>query len=331
MCENEKMNETKFNEAIKSLPIDIKNWLSKAPQQVKASAFEIRFRANKSIMITCPDQIFDLKKTLTAEKINDCFLAICNYSVHSHINEIRQGFITLDGGHRAGLCATAVYDENEKLINLKQISSINLRIARQIENASAEIFEELKNNIGKLLIVGPPSSGKTTILKDIAKKLSTTKIVSIIDTRGEIAACFNAVAQNDVANADIFNFWNRSDGILAAIKTMSPEYIICDEIGNETDLKAIKECVGSGVKLIATAHGDDLDEIKKRPIIKQILETGAFDHMAILKNKNTPCKLKYIIKVSDFFENSWNINFSNMPNHFWNRPFNEFKIKSKSN
>lgn len=325
------MNETKFNEVINLLPDEIKNMLNSTPEQIKNNAFEIRLRANRSIMLTCPNKIFNLKKNLTAKNLNDCFLAICNYSIHSHINEIKQGFITLQGGHRAGLCATAIYDETGKIANLKQISSINIRIARQVENASKEIFEELHNNIGKLLIVGPPSSGKTTILKDIAKNLSLTNIVSIVDTRGEIAACFNSVAQNDVANSDIFNFWNRSDGILAAIKTMSPEYIICDEIGNETDLKAVKECVGSGVKLIATAHGENLEEIKKRPIIKQILETGAFDNVAILQNKSTPCKLKYIIKVSDFFESNWNVNFSNMPHHFWNRSFNEFKIKSKSN
>ena len=324
-------DSTKFNEAIKPLPNEVKNLLIQTPTKIKNTAFEIRLRANRSIMLTCPNQIFSLQKNLNAKIINDCFLAICNYSIHSHINEIKQGFITLAGGHRAGLCATAVYNEAGKLTNLKQISSINIRIARQIKNASIEIFEELNNNIGKLLIIGPPSSGKTTILKDIARKLSLNNIVSIVDTRGEIAACFNAVAQNDVANADIFNFWNRSDGILAAIKTMGPEYIICDEVGNETDLKAIKECVGSGVKLIATAHGENLEEIRKRPIINQMLETGAFEHMAILTNKNTPCKLKYIIKVSDFFENSWNINFSNLPNHFWNKPFNEFKVKSKSN
>ena len=322
--------DVKFYKAIKNLPQKIQIILKEVPQHIKNSAFEIRIRANLPIFITCPNQNYKLKKITSTEDVNNCFLALCNYSVHSHLHEIKQGFLTLSGGHRVGLCATAIYNEQGKITNLKQISSINIRIARQIENAAKEIFEELQNKVGKLLIVGPPSSGKTTILKDIAKNLSS-HIVSIIDTRGEISACFNGVAQNQVGNADIFNLWSRNDGILAAIKTMSPDYIICDEIGSENDLTAIKECVGSGAKLIATAHGKNLEEIKKRPIIKKILETGAFENIAILKNKSTPCKIKYIIKVSDFFENSWNFNFSNLPNNFWNKSFNEIKIKSKSN
>lgn len=325
-------DETKFDEVIELLPSEIKNMLASTPKQIKSIAFEIRLRANREIMLTCPNKIFNLKRILTAKNLNDCFLSICNYSVHSHINEIKQGFITLQGGHRAGLCATAVYDdETGKIANLKQISSINIRISRQVENASKELFDELHNNVGKLLIVGPPSSGKTTILKDIAKNLSLTNIVSIVDTRGEIAACSNSIAQNDVANSDVFSFWNRSDGVLAAIKTMSPEYIICDEIGSKTDLKAVKACVGSGVELISTAHGENLEEIKKRPILMQILKTGAFENVAILQSRNNPCKLKYIIKVSDFFENNWNVNFSNVPHYFGNRPFDEFKIKSNAN
>lgn len=322
--------DVKFNNAIKNLPPKIQTSLNETPTHIKSSAFEIRIRSGLPIFITCPNQNFKLNLVTSPTEVNDCFLSLCNYSVHSHLNEIKQGFITLPGGHRAGLCATAVYDEFNKITNLKQISSINLRIARQIENASKDIFKELNNDVGKLLIIGPPSSGKTTILKDIALNLNSS-IVSIIDTRGEISACFNSIAQNKVGNADIFNMWNRKDGVLAAIKTMSPEYIICDEIGNEDDLEAIKECVGSGVKLIATAHGENLEEIKKRPIIKQILETGAFENIAILKNKCTPCKLKYVIKVSDFFESCWNFNFSNLPNNLWNKSFDDFKINSKSN
>ncbi len=292
--------DVKFDEAISVLPINFKQILNNIPETIKEKACELRLRSNRPIIINCPNQKIEINKKLNSKEINDCFLSLCNYSIHSHLNEIKQGFLTIKGGHRAGFCATAVYDSFGHISNLKQISSINIRIARQIKNLTKTIVNQLHNKLGKLLIVGPPASGKTTILKAIVKHLSN-KNVSIIDTRGEIAACFDSIAQNDVGNADIFNLWNRSDGILAAIKTMNPDYIVCDEIGTKADLDAINLSVGSGVELIATAHGENVNDFKNRPFIEPILQTNAFEHIVFLKSKEEPCEINEIIKVSDLF------------------------------
>ncbi len=291
--------DVEFNDAIKNLPQDIISILKTAPEEIKKNAKEIKFRLGRKIAITNFTKTHFLNKVLLKEEIEEIFKSICGYSIHSHAEEIKKGFITLKGGHRAGICGTAVY-ENNILKNIKDISSINLRIARQVLNASDEILKNLKENIGNLLIVGPPASGKTTILKDIAKNL-TEKSVAIIDTRGEIAASFYGDPQNDVGNADVFDFFNREDGIIFAIRTMNPEYIICDEIGDESDINAIKMCVGTGVKLIATAHGENIKEIKKRKIIEKILKTNAFSNIAILEGKKNPCKINSIIKVGEVF------------------------------
>ncbi len=291
--------DVEFNDAIKNLPQNIITILKTAPEEIKKNAKEIKFRLGRKIAITSFIKTHFLNKILLKEEIEEIFKSICGYSIHSHAEEIKKGFITLKGGHRAGICGTAVY-ENNILKNIKDISSINLRIARQVLNASETILENLKENIGNLLIVGPPASGKTTILKDIAKNL-TNKSVAIIDTRGEIAASFYGNPQNDVGNADVFDFFNREDGIIFAIRTMNPEYIICDEIGDESDINAIKMCVGTGVKLIATAHGENIKELKKRKIIEKILKTNAFSNIAILEGKKNPCKINSIIKVGEIF------------------------------
>lgn len=289
--------DVEFKQAIESLPDLVKTNLINTPQQIKKNAREIKLRINRKIAISYENKTYFLNRSLKKEQINECFKAICSYSVHSHMEEIKNGFITLKGGHRAGICGTAVY-ENNKIINIKNISSINIRIAKQKFGVSTPLFKLLNGDLGKILIVGPPASGKTTLIKDIVKNLKG-KLVSIVDSRGEIAASFNGIPQNDIQDADVFSFYSRKDGIVHAIKTMNPEFIVCDEISDEEDLNAIKICVGSGVKLIATAHCENFEEIKKREILIKILKTSAFSNVVFLKGKQTPCSISSILKVGD--------------------------------
>ena len=324
------MQDIEFKRVLKELPADIESVLLKVPTHVQVNANEIRLRAGRKICVFYENKLYFLDKILKSEEIRDCFRSLCSYSIHSHAQEIRQGFITIRGGHRAGISGTAVYDENNNLINLREISSINLRIAKQIYGVADRLINRLNGNIGKLLIVGPPSSGKTTLIKDIIRKLDD-RVISIVDSRGEIAACLNGIPQNDIGNADVFNSWNRQDGIVSAIRTMSPEIIVCDEIGSNSDFNAINACVGAGVELIATTHGGNIEEIVKRDIIKKILITGAFDNIVLLRGRSEPCKIESIIKVSDLCARIRGNSFSNMS--FVNRPniFSSFETKSNSN
>lgn len=324
------MCDIEFRSLVKELPNNLESVLLNIPIHVRLNANEIRLRAGRKICIFYDSKLYILNKILSIEEIRECFRSLCSYSIHSHTQEIRQGFVTICGGHRAGLSGTAVYDEKNNLINLREISSINLRIAKQIYGVSNDLVDKLNGNVGKLLIIGAPSSGKTTLVKDIIRNLDD-RVISIIDTRGEIAACLNGVPQNDIGNADVFDSWNRQDGIISAIKTMSPEIIVCDEIGSSSDLSAINACVGAGVELIATAHGGNLEEIMKRDIIKKILMTGAFDNIVLLKGKDKPCKIESIIKVSDLFERIGSNNFSNVSFIDRVKLFDSFKTKSNSN
>ena len=322
--------DVKFSEITQKLPNKIGNILLKTPMNVQQNAREIRLRAGRKICVVYGNKLYIVNKILEIDEIQECFRAICGYSVHAHLHEIRQGFITISGGHRAGVTGTAIYDENNKLINLRAISSINLRISRQICGVAQELIDMLGGKLGKLLIVGAPASGKTTLLKDISRHLDD-KFVSIVDSRGEIASCLNGIPQHNVGKADVFDCWNKEDGIISAIKTMSPEFIVCDEIGNEADIKAVEACVGAGVELIATAHAGNLHDIIKINVIKKILTTGAFENIAILKGKFEPCKVELIVKVSDLFAGAGSNDFGNLPVDDWNITLCESKEKSEAN
>lgn len=291
--------DKEFMEAIHLLPISVSRALMKCPETIRNTAREIRLRAGRSTIVLSPVQNFILPNILSAGELYECYRALCGYSIHTHTEEIKRGFLTIKGGHRAGLCGTAVY-ENGEISNLRGISSINLRVARQVKGCADDFMRKTKGDPGKILIVGPPASGKTTLLKDIVRQLSG-HLVSVIDSRGEIASCLNGIPQNDVGMADVFDGFNRAKGMMSAIRTMSPEYIVCDEIGDEDDLYAVESCVGAGAKIIATAHAGTIDELYNRDIINKILATKAFDEVVILKGKENPCEISSIHKAGDLY------------------------------
>lgn len=289
-------NERVFSEAIESLPASMKNRLDSLDTKIKKRAREVRIRAGRPMMIELGREKYSMPGRISSVELSECFRALCGYSVHSHTEEIRQGFLTLKGGHRAGICGTAVYQSGE-LYNLRDISSVNIRIAREIIGTSRTLFSLLGDDPGGLLLVGEPSSGKTTLLRDCVRKLPG--VVSLIDTRNEIAAVLNGVPQKDVGNADVFSGFSRCDGMLCALRTMAPDYIVCDELGGHEDIKAVSACVGGGVHLISTVHSSGLEELLKRDEVKQILKTGAFKTLVFLKGKSSPCEISEIFKAGD--------------------------------
>lgn len=284
-----------YLQSIETLPLELKEKLKSVPNYIKEQAVEIRLRTGRNIIINIKNQNYILDIKLDNNEINEVYKSICNYSIHSKIEQIKRGYVTVKGGHRVGISGTAVYEKNE-IVNIKNISSINIRIARQIKDSAKELLLKLNNNPGKTLIAGPPGSGKTTILRDIVRRLND-KNVSVIDTRGEIAAIYEGVLQNDVGNADVFDGYKRYEGIQIALRTMSPQIIVCDELGDDEDIRAIKDCVGAGVEIIATIHCYNKEDLKNRRIIREILKTQAFDRVVILKGRTNPSYIEAIEEV----------------------------------
>lgn len=312
-------NKKRFEQAISCVSPKVRSLLLNLPQEIKENTQEIRLRSDRPITIVGNYGCRFINQTgrvsyictqnsaiISSGEITDTFNRICGYSVHSNQNDILNGFITLEGGHRAGICGTGVC-ESDKIVAVRDVSSINLRIAGEHFGAADEIISKLySNGLKSVIIAGAPCTGKTTILRDMSRQISGGILENyyktvIVDERKEIAAVKGGKPQNDVGiNCDILDMYPKGQGILTAIRSMSPEIIICDEIGAMDDALAIESGVNSGVKFAVSVHASSYGEIKKRPQVKKLIDIGAFDYIVLLKSGTKPCVISQFYEVGEF-------------------------------
>ena len=284
-----------FDDLINIFPDRLKSFLFAVPDEIKSAALEIRI--NKKIRVFCEKSFVLLSPEVSAQDISEIFKKLCGYSVYSFQEQLKSGFVTFPGGHRVGIASSAVL-ENGEITGIKEISSLNLRIAREFKNCSKNIYEIIKISSKGALIVGSPLSGKTTILRDLARLFSSENKVTIVDERFEIAACNEGEAQMDVGSSDVLSGFPKSEGILRAVRCLSPNVIICDEIGTSKEAKAINEALNSGVKVIASIHASSEKEIFKKPQILWLLYSGAFEKIIILSSTSIG-NVEKILEVSE--------------------------------
>ena len=309
------MADTKaFDSAAEILSEDIGAVLKNIPDSKKGTVQEIRIRVNKplalsdgattvftdadgKIMYTMGEKAFRVSQ----RGIYDTFRRICDYSVYSRQDEIKNGYITGKGGHRVGLCGTAVLTDG-KISALNDISSMNVRIARQIFGVSEEIINHLYPFEGGILIAGMPSSGKTTLLRDLARSLSLgigchVTRTAVIDERGELSGTYSGVSYNDMGLSDILNGYPKGEGIIHAIRAMSPQVIICDELGTDEDCRLVSQGFNAGAVIIASIHAGNYEELMRRKQAVSLIETGAFKNIVMLESSNRPCKIAKVIEL----------------------------------
>ena len=245
---------------------------------IHSAVEEIRLRVNRPIILKTNSTNKILKYIVRIEDILETLEKVCENSIYAYQNQISNGFITIKGGHRVGISGSTVI-ENGKVINIKYIQGLNFRIAREIIGASNDMMKYIisNNDICNTLIVSPPGAGKTTLLRDIIRNLSNgieTIIfngckVGVVDERGEIAAMYKGMPQNDIGvQTDVMENTSKSLGMKMLIRSMSPEVIACDEIGSKEDIDAIIYAVCSGVKGIFTAHGNCFDDLTNNPELR---------------------------------------------------------------
>ncbi len=270
---------------------------------------EIRIRAERPLCVTLWGESFFLEKSGNITKsfqnclrtgfseINNILKSLCRYSVYSYDKEISEGFITIESGIRAGLSGTVSYSDGKK--TMRYINGINFRIPREVKDCGEKIYTRLlKNRPCGIIICGSVASGKTTLLRDLCRLCGNRYIVSLIDERGEIAGCRDGVPQNDVGiNTDIFDGFERSDGIVNSVRSMSPEIIFCDEISTEKDSDAMIKSAGCGVKFISTAHADSFENLVKRPYLYELINSGIFEYAVIMSGSSEAGKIKDIRRI----------------------------------
>ena len=269
------------------------NLLQENPQ-IANELQEIRIRVDKPIILKLREKDLILQYNILQAEILQIVERLCENSIYAYKNQICEGFITIKGGHRVGLTGSCVI-ENGKITNIKYISSLNIRIAREVKNCSTRILREIidieNKTIYNSIIVAPPGRGKTTILRDIIRRLSDGieeinfrgKTCGVVDERGEIAAMYKGAPQNDVGiRTDIIENVSKNKGIHMLIRTMAPEIIACDEIGSKEDVEAIHYALYSGVKGIFTMHGKNVEDIKNNKQIYELIENREIQKIVFL-------------------------------------------------
>ena len=304
--ENNETYKEIFETLVNIFPEKIKIPLKLLPEKVKTSAQEIR--VGKILRIICGEKIIPLKIKITKNEREEIFKKICGYSPYSFQEQLREGFLTFKGGHRIGFASSAVI-ENEKITNIKDITSMNIRIARQVKGCAEELWEKIKGDESGSLIVGPPSSGKTTLLRDLARIISKNSKVCIVDERGEIAGAFEGEIFMDVGESDVLNGLPKPVAMLRAVRCLSPQVIICDEIGNLGETLSVGEVLNSGVKIISSIHAKNEKELLAKPQAIRLLNSGAFETVIILNRKNVG-EISNIFKVGELLKNE---NYGNNP------------------
>lgn len=278
------------------LPYNVSNLID---QNMVNELQEIRLRTGRKTIIkysSC-EKISDF--TPNGNNMIEILQRLCDNSIYSYQNQIINGFVTLVGGHRVGI-AGSIAMKDGKVSNINYISALNFRIAKEVIGASDKIMKYIVKNgeVQNTLIVSKPGMGKTTILRDLVRNISenTLNTISVIDERGEIAAMYKGVPQNNIGSrCDVFDNVTKSIGMKMAIRAMSPDVIVSDEIGSKEDVEAINYALLSGAKGVFTAHGNSLSDIRVNENLNKLYEEKVFKNLIFLE-KMGKVKNAYILE-----------------------------------
>ena len=273
-----------FVQAVRALPLRLRREALALSEEDRAGAEELRLRAGWPMTALIGGAERPLGGApVEGTELEQLVEIASGASLHTVLDQVRRGYLTFEGGHRIGLCGTAVLREGE-IHALRCISSANLRIARQVKGAAGPVLDRLcpGGRLADTLILAPPGLGKTTLLRDLIRSASEGESciplrVSLADERGEVAAMYNGLPQLEVGcRTDVAEGCPKAQGLMLLLRAMNPQVLAVDEITAPEDVKALITAAGCGVTLLATAHGEGRAGLERRPLYRPLLEEGLF-------------------------------------------------------
>ena len=266
---------------------------------------EIRLRTGKPLILWQNGEEFfvssqgvltrhrDMAYLVKQEEIRKTMEYLGQYSLYAYEEELRQGFLTIQGGHRVGVTGKTIIEEHQ-VKGVRQISCINIRFSHEVKGCADDVLPYVLQDkeVCHTLIISPPRCGKTTLLRDLIRQISDGNAkfpgctVGVVDERSEIGGSYQGIPQNDVGiRTDLLDCCPKSEGMMMLLRSMSPSVIAIDEIGNYEDIDAIEMTLNSGCKLLATVHGSSIEEIQKKPLLERLIKEHVFQRYIVLQNK----------------------------------------------
>lgn len=255
---------------------------------------EIRLRAGQKVLFYCDGQEYTLKTKescmITPEEVQETIQYATGYSLYAYEQELKQGYITIEGGHRIGIAGQVILDQNG-VRNFRYISSVNIRVAHQVRGCADAVMPFLINqgNVYSTLIIAPPGCGKTTLLRDLIRQIANGcdhlrgKTVGVVDERSELGGCYLGIRQNDLGiRTDLLDACPKADGMLMLIRSMGPEVIAVDEIGSAEEVGILRYAMHCGCRTLATVHGESYQEIRDKPMFEDFFRLRLFERYVVL-------------------------------------------------
>ena len=280
----------RFDQAASFLPGHLRQRVQSLPREKRADAEDLRLRRGQPLFVLTPQGEEPLPDTLITARDLEIVLELASASsVHTVMEQIKHGFVGVQGGHRLGLCGTGVMDGG-KLVNLRELTSLSLRVAREFKGLSRDVLPKLwgPHGLESTLILSPPGGGKTTLLRDLIRAISTgencpARRVGVTDERGELAAVAGGEPTLDIGpRSDVMSGCPKAIGLMTLLRGMNPQVLAVDEVTAQEDVAAMTQASGCGVTLLATAHGGTLSDLDRRPLYRELMAQGVFGRLVVI-------------------------------------------------
>ena len=288
------------------LGVEPARWLSFVDSADFEKVTEIRLRADKPMLLKMAGRDYAVAESSlgqarlitdidahafrpTAADIAETVERISQYSFYAFESELKMGYLTLPGGHRVGVAGQAVIEDGS-VRTWRHISSLAIRVAHSIPGCADDVLPHIiGTSLFHTMIISPPGFGKTTLLRDIVRQISDGAVgrpgmtVGLVDERSEVAGCFQGVPQNDVGlRTDVLDSCTKAEGMVMLLRALAPDVIAVDELGGRKDARAVEDVLNAGVKLLCTAHGSSVEDVKANPGLAELVNRGVFERYIVL-------------------------------------------------